>query len=379
MENENLIKPQNKFVQTLAKIGRSFRNETFLYIVRRLLSSLLTIVLLAALVTTMLRLLPDYKFYDGQVYDKLAGTSGIEVANRWLGSQLYQYGITDAAGNRLPIIVSIWNFLYNILPFYKKIPIVWSTSTYEPIKYWEGFVYLGRSLSMQNKYIVDLVGERMGISFTISIITVSLAYLAGIPLGVAMAKKPGGTVDKAGNVFIVLNYAIPAIVFYLIMNRVFGIISPTGFGYYYDEKSPFLTLIPPIFCIWFLSIPGVSIWIRRFMADELNSDYVKFARSKGLPEKTIMYKHIFRNAIVPLVRNIPGTLLGAFIGSYFIEYIWKIPGTGILLVTALQGKKPDVPMIQGLTVLYGAISMISFLLGDIITVFFDPRIKLKSK
>lgn len=356
-------------------IWKALHNETFLYIMKRILLSLLTLFLLAALVTALLRCLPDTLFYNMSEYRKIKAQSGEVVANRWLGCQLFPFGITDLQGNRVSIFTSIGTFLYYVFPVYKKIPITWSPSTWEPIKYWEGLVYLGRSVSMQNKFVLDIVGERMGISFTISIITVILTYLTGVPLGVAMAKKPGGTTDKIGNIFIVLNYAIPAIVFYLIMNKVFGMISI--FGFEYDKSSPFLTLIPPIACVWFLSIPGVSIWVRRFMTDELNSDYVKFARSKGLSEKTIMYKHVFRNAVVPLVRNIPATLLGAFVGSYFIEYIWKIPGTGILLVTALQGAKPDIPMIQGLTVLYGAISMLSFLLGDIITVFFDPRIKLK--
>ena len=77
------------------------------------------------------------------------------------------------------------------------------------------------------------------------------------------------------------------------------------------------------------------------------------------------------------MRNIPGTLLGAIVGSYYVEYIWSIPGTGILLVQGLQGSTPDVQLIQGLTIIYGAISMLAFLLGDIITVFFDPRIKLE--
>ena len=91
-----------------------------------------------------------------------------------------------------------------------------------------------------------------------------------------------------------------------------------------------------------------------------------------------MYTHVLRNACVPLVRNIPATLLSALIGSYFVEEIWSIPGTGRELVQALQGT-PDIPAIQGLTVLYAAISMLAFLLGDIITVFFDPRIKITER
>ena len=136
--------------------------------------------------------------------------------------------------------------------------------------------------------------DRIGISFALSISITIFTYILSIPLGIAMAKKPGGAVDKIGNVFIVLNYAIPALVFYLAMNVLLGNANgPFGwadFKFFYVEGE-LQTLFPPIFCAVFLSIPGVSIWIRRFMIDELSSDYVKFARAKGLPERTIMYKH----------------------------------------------------------------------------------------
>jgi oligopeptide transport system permease protein len=88
---------------------------------------------------------------------------------------------------------------------------------------------------------------------------------------------------------------------------------------------------------------------------------------------------VLRNAAVPIIRNIPATLLLAIIGSYYVETIWGIPGTGNLLIGALRSSKPDVPVIQGLTVIYAALSMSAFLLGDIVTIFFDPRIKLTSK
>ena len=233
----------------------------------------------------------------------------------------------------------------------------------------------------QSEFVTDIIKNRMGISFTISIISVFFTYLVGFPLGIAMAKKPGGVVDKIGTAFIVLNYAIPALVFYLFVNKWAGnkngFFGWAQFDYVYIEGDP-RTLIVPIFCIFFLSLPGLIIWVRRFMVDELNSDYVKFARSKGLSENRIMYFHVLRNASVPLIRNLPATLLGAIIGSYFVEEIWSIPGTGRELIRALQGI-PDVPAIQGLTVLYASISMLAFMLGDIITVFFDPRIRLTSK
>ena len=372
---------QNGFLKTMNKIWQALHNRTFLYIVKRILSSMFTLLLLVILVVALIRLLPDTKFYSLADYRLIEAKNDTATADRWLKLQLFRYGILDLQGNRVSVFTSIGTYLYQILPFYKEIPIRWSTDYTRVLDYWRGFSYFGRSLVMNNEYVLVLFGERMGISFLISIITVVLTYLFSVPLGVAMAKKPGGVADKIGNVFIVLNYAIPAIVFYLLMNVVFGkkdgIFGWADFGFFYDEDNPVVTLFPPIFCMVFLSIPGVSIWVRRFMIDELSNDYVKFARSKGLSEKTIMYKHVFRNAVVPLVRNIPATLLGAIIGSYYIETIWKIPGTGRLLVTALQSRPPDVSVIEGLTLIYGAISMLSFLLGDIITVFFDPRIKLE--
>lgn len=362
------------------RIYRVLHNRTFLYIVKRILASLFTLVLLAILITALLRCLPDTLFYDMKQYNTIKGKGGVQIADNWRNMQLFKVGIVTMDGRRISIIESVGQFIYWILPIWKKIPIAWSTKDFTPTKYWEGLIYFGRAASQKNMYILDLLNSRMGLSFIISIATVVLTYITSIPLGVAMAKKPGGIVDKIGNIFIVLNYAIPAIVFYLIMNNLFGRIEINGdhiFHFGYDADSPFMTLLPPILCIWFLSIPGLSIWVRRFMTDELSSDYVKFARSKGLSEKTIMYRHVFRNAVVPLVRNIPATLLGAIVGSYYIEYIWGIPGTGILLVQGLQAGTPDVQLIQGLTIIYGAISMVSFLLGDIITVFFDPRIKLE--
>ena len=372
---------ESKFKNGLSKFWQALHNQTFLYILKRFLSSIFTLLLLVVLVVALIRLLPDSKFYNLADYRLIEAKNSTEVADRWLARELYKYGILDLNGNRISVFRSIFTYIFNILPIYKEIPIRWSSDYTRVLDYWKGFSYFGRSLTVNNEYVLKLFGERIGISFAVSIITVLLTYVLSVPLGVAMAKKPGGVVDKIGNIFIVLNYAIPAIVFYLIMNMVFGkkdgIFGWADFGFFYSEDNPVGSLIPPIACMVFLSIPGVSIWVRRFMVDELSNDYVKFARSKGLSEKTIMYKHVFRNAVVPLVRNIPATLLGAIVGSYYVETIWKIPGTGRLLVTALQSTPPDVSVIEGLTLIYGAISMLSFLLGDIITVFFDPRIKLE--
>lgn len=370
------IEKSKKIFRSVAKV---LTNRTVVYIFRRILTSFITLLVLAAFVAVMVRLLPEERFYDVQTYNRLL-TRGSVLAENYKNKQLFLYGLRDINGNEISIWQNIGQYIYYILPIYKKVPYQFDT-TYTVVKAsWEGFIYLGRSVK-KHMFITDIVASEMGISMEISLISVLLTYLVGFPLGVSMAKKPGGIVDKIGSAFIVLNYAIPTLVFYLFMKGwtgdANGIFGWANFGYQYDSEHHFRTLIIPVFVIFFLSIPGLVIWVRRFMVDELNSDYVKFARSKGLSENRIMYTHVLRNASVPLIRNLPVTILTAMIGSYFVEDIWVIPGTGRELVSALQGT-PDIPVVQGLTVLYAALSMLAFLLGDILTALYDPRIRLTS-
>ena len=379
MEETIKEKPVNRFFKA---ISEALKNKTFHYILKRILTSLLTLVLIVAVVTALIRLLPDTKFYDVKEYNTISQKIGRAGAENYKNRTLFLVGRRDLQGNEVSVLHSIFEYIYWVLPIPKTIVTKWNSNYTQALETSTFLVYLGKSQNISGwPYVTDLLASRMGISFAISIICTVFTYIFSVPLGIAMAKKPGGPVDKVGNIFIVLNWAIPGLVFYLLMNSIMG--RPDGifgwgnFGFFY-ESGKWWTLVPPIFCIVFLSIPGLAIWVRRYMVDELSSDYVKFARSKGLSENTIMYKHVFRNAVIPLVRGLPATFIGAIVGSYYIEYIWTIPGTGILLIQGLQGSTPDVQLVQGLTVIYAALSMLSFLLGDIVTVFFDPRIKLES-
>lgn len=367
---------KDRLATIINSIKNIFNNLTFRYIVKRTFSAIITLLLLVAIITALVRLIPDIKLYNMDTYNKLKAQAGEAAAERYRIAELFRYGRVSLDGKRIPVVQNILQYIYYILPIYKEIPYRWDNSYLEVKAYWKGFIYLGRSIE-ESEFIMNIIKDRASISFIISILSVFFTYLIGFPLGIAMAKKPGGIIDKIGSVFIVLNYAIPALVFYLIMNAVMGdkngIFGFLNLGFFYEKGNP-KTLIVPIFCIVFLSIPGIIIWVRRFMVDELNSDYVKFARAKGLSENRIMYTHVLRNACVPLIRNIPATLISAIIGSYFVEAIWGINGTGRLLTTSLN--KTDVPAIQGLVILYASLSMLAFLLGDIVTSLFDPRIKL---
>lgn len=364
-------------------IFSALKNKTFTYILRRILSSLITLSLIIFFIILLLSFIPDESFYDINQYSKIKNSSldnAEFLAEKFKQAQLYQYGRMTLQGRRIGVFEQFFNFIYNILPIPKTIYTAIDNTTQQLINPEIKFIYFGKSIK-EAKLVTDLIKERALVSFVISISTLVLNYIIAYPLGIAMSRKPGSLIDKLGNIFIVLNYAIPALVFYLFMNRLFGIgIGGISFGFTYDSSSlvrKAITLIPPIFCITFLSIPGTSIWVRRFMVDQLNSDYVKFAQSKGLSSNRVLYTHVLRNAIVPLVRSIPGAVIFAFVGSYFVESIWNIPGTGLLLVSALSISNPDVNVILSLTTIYAGLGMLSLILGDMATIAADPRIKLR--
>lgn len=387
------------------RVWKALHNPTFLYIVKRILSSLLTAILISAVITLLISLVPETKFYnvaecnktvgqmrasiiaaalkqgmtEAQAYER-ADIAAAAFREKFIISKLVPYGRYTIDGRKVSVFENMIKYIYWILPIPKEVVTAYNPETLKPTAtgVWKGWCYFGRT--KDGKFVTDVLKDRMGISFKVTFISIFFTYLISYPLGIAMAKKPGGLLDKAGNIFIVLNYAIPALVFYLFMQRLLGDTNGAlGFlnlGLQYEAGNP-RTLIPPIFCMVFLSIPGQIIWLRRFMLDELSSDYVKFARSKGLSENRILYTHVLRNAAVPLVRNIPGVFIGAIMGSYYVEAIWGIPGTGGTLITGVQSF--DISIMQGLTIIYALLGMLSFLLGDIVTIFFDPRIKLRAE
>jgi oligopeptide transport system permease protein len=113
------------------------------------------------------------------------------------------------------------------------------------------------------------------------------------------------------------------------------------------------------------------------MVDELNKDYVKLARAKGLESKKIMVRHVFRNAFVPMAQYLPATILFTIAGSIYIESLYSIPGMGGLLVEVI--KRQDNTLVQALVLIYSSIGIVGLFLGDILMAIFDPRIKLQRK
>ena len=133
----------------------------------------------------------------------------------------------------------------------------------------------------------------------------------------------------------------------------------------------------PIVSLALPSIANLMKWLRRYMIDQMNSDYVKFARSGGLSESEIFNRHILKNAIIPLVHGIPASVLGALVGAIITERVYVVPGAGNLLTKAIN--MYDNGVIVGVALFYAVLSVVSILLGDILMSMVDPRISFTSK
>lgn len=217
--------------------------------------------------------------------------------------------------------------------------------------------------------------SKVGYSFVIGIFAVVISYLVGVPLGILMARKKDKLVDKIGTIYIVFIIAVPSLAYIFLFKAVGGNMGlPTRFNM---DSSNVLMYILPIISLALPSIANLMKWLRRYMIDQMNSDYVKFARSGGLTEGKIFTKHILKNAIIPIVHGIPASVLAALTGAIITERVYVVPGAGNLLTEAINTY--DNGVIVGVTLFYAVLSVLSLILGDIFMALVDPRISFSTK
>ncbi|MBR0207800.1 MAG: ABC transporter permease [Oscillospiraceae bacterium] len=217
--------------------------------------------------------------------------------------------------------------------------------------------------------------SKLGYSFSIGICEVILAYLLSIPLGILMALNKDKLIDKIGTAYIVFIMAVPSLA-YIFMFKAMGAAAglPTTFDM--DSASKLMYVLP-IVSLALPAIGGLMRWLRRYMIDQMNSDYVKFARSGGLTEGEIFSRHILKNAIIPIVHGIPGSILAAMTGAIITERVYTVPGAGNLLTTAISAY--DNGVIVGLVLFYALLSIASVIMGDVLMSIVDPRISFTAK
>lgn len=217
--------------------------------------------------------------------------------------------------------------------------------------------------------------SKMGYSFIIGIFAVMMSYLLGVPLGILMARKKDKLVDKIGTIYIVFIIAVPSLA-YIFLFKAIG--RSMGLPAVFDMESTSKTMfILPIVSLALPSVANLMKWLRRYMIDQMNSDYVKFARSGGLSESEIFSKHILKNAVIPIVHGIPANVLSALTGAIITERVYVVPGAGNLLTKAINAY--DNGVIVGVTMFYAVLSVLSIILGDILMSMVDPRISFSTK
>jgi microcin C transport system permease protein len=235
--------------------------------------------------------------------------------------------------------------------------------------------------------VVDLVISRMPVSMSLGLWTFFIVYGVCIPLGIAKAVRDGSTFDVVSSTVILVGYAIPGFVLGIVLIVLFGggsfwSVFPLR-GLVSDDWAELGLVAKVLDYLWHMVLPIVSSAIgslavmtmltKNSFLEEIGKNYVMTARAKGLDERTIMYKHVFRNAIIPIITGFPGYFIASFFtGSLLIETIFSLEGMGLLAYQSVLNR--DYPVVLGTLYFFSIIGLVSRLLSDLSYVAVDPRI-----
>ncbi|MBL7685098.1 MAG: ABC transporter permease [Deltaproteobacteria bacterium] len=237
--------------------------------------------------------------------------------------------------------------------------------------------------------VITKIKEALPITLLLNLIELTLVYFISIPLGVYSALRKDSTLDKIIMIKLFILYSLPTFWVAMILMMLFASADHFNWfpmvGYMSDgaEALPWYKLILniawhlvlPVTCMVYGSFAFLSRFSRSNMLEVIRQDYIRTARAKGLSERVVIWKHAFRNSLIPLI-TLLGTLLPALLGgSVIIEQIFSIPGMGKLGFEAVLSR--DYPTIMGIAAIEAFLALISLLLADLIYVWIDPRISFE--
>ena len=309
------------------------------YMLKRILHAAITLCVVICIVFALLRQMPIEGYFNN--FDKMTEAS-IQVS-------LNKMGLND------PLPVQILHYFGQLLK---------------------------GDLGVSNRYrqgypIVKIIAQKAPISIKLGLISLAVSLAVGLPLGILMARSTRTRWklwDKFGTVFIVIVQAVPSAVYHLLI-QLYGS-EILGVSMLFNDRNP-MTWVLPVFSLSIGNIAYYAMWLRRYMVDESNKDYIRLARAEGVPAGKISRSHVFRNAIVPLVQYIPQSILFTLMGSLYVESLYSIPGMGGLLIQVI--KLQDNTMVQALVLIYAAVSVLGLLFGDLMMALVDPRISFTGK
>jgi microcin C transport system permease protein len=246
---------------------------------------------------------------------------------------------------------------------------------------------LGKSF-MQNKDVWQLIKEKMPVSLSLGLWTFLVSYLISIPLGVAKAVREGTRFDTFTTILVLIGYAVPGFVLGVLLIVLFaggtfldwfplrGLISDNWSELSWPARiiDYLWHLALPLTCFAIGSFAVVTILTKNTFVEEIRKQYVLVARAKGLSERRVLYKHVFRNALIPIVTGFPAAFVGAFFaGSLLIETLFSLDGLGLLSYESLVRR--DYPVVLGTLYFFTLIGLVVKLIGDVLYVLVDPRVQ----
>ena len=244
---------------------------------------------------------------------------------------------------------------------------------------------LGRSF-FQNKEVWQLIKEKLPVSASLGLWTFFISYLVAVPLGIAKAVRAGSRFDLATTLLILVGYAIPGFVLGVALLVIFGgqlqWFPLRGLtSAHWDELGWGARIVD---YLWHITLPVIAMVAGSFAVtamltknaflEEIRKQYVLTAKAKGLPERRVLYGHVLRNALIPIVTGFPAAFIGAFFtGSLLIETLFSLDGLGLLSYESVIRR--DYPVVLGTLYLFTLIGLVTKLVSDLCYVWVDPRVK----
>ncbi len=302
------------------------------YIFKRVISSLLTLFVVITLTFFMMRAIPGGPFTDEKAIPSFV-----------LEKIMNRYQLND------PLYIQYGRYLWNVICF-----------------------DLGPSYRYEGMTVNELIAGGFPASFMIGSIALILSLLIGIPLGIISALKHGKWQDKFAMVFATLGVTVPSFVVAAALVYIFAWhLGWVTVGFW----EGFPTAILPAITLAGYPAAFISRLIRSSMLEILGQDYIRTAYSKGLSERSVIYIHALKNAIIPLITYLAPLTAGILTGSFVVEQVFGVPGLGTFFVTSITNR--DYTTIMGVTIFYSTLLIFFNLIADVCLALIDPRIKLK--
>ena len=309
------------------------------YLIRRLWQMIPTLLGVVLLVFFL------FKAFGGDPAEVLGG---LNASKEQIDAIRQQLGLNE------PVWYQLWLFVKQIVTF------DWGTS-------WA-----------TNEAVSNLFATRLPATLTVMVPLLVLEVTLALPIAMWVAYRRGSLTDRALTVITTVALSISFLVYVIVGQYVFGF--QLGWfpvqGWSDSVWTNLTTYVPlPVFLALLVGLAPQTRLYRSFFLDELGQDYVRTARAKGMVERTVLFRHVLRNALIPILTNIGLLLPGIFVGSFLIEVFFSIPGIGREVLLAVN--RSDFPVIQAVTIYLAVLTMVINLATDVAYKIADPRVVLK--